>query len=73
MWQKFQGGTFNSFSLNHKLFPVNYGFINCQYKSTSMLHKGFPPQKFCHIATCISCTTNSAAFKFDIYRQVAIY
>ena len=31
------GETSRSFSLNHKSFPVNYGLVNQQYKSTEML------------------------------------
>ena len=33
----FKGENFCSFSLNHKCFPTNYGLVDWQCKSTSML------------------------------------
>ena len=33
----FGGTTFHSFSRNCNSFPMNYGLVNRQYKSTSML------------------------------------
>ena len=39
--QNVRGVKLSWFSLNHESFPTNYGLVNWQYKSTSML-----PQKF---------------------------
>ena len=65
IWQNVRGGNFRSFSLNRKCFPMNYGLVNWQCKSTCMLHV---PQKF--LREWQFCTLTTKVFPLESF---AIY
>ena len=64
----FEGDNFCGFSLNRESFPMNYGFVDLQYKPTSML-----PQKFSRES--LFCTLTMKVFpleRFAVYSKMRL-
>ena len=62
----YEGGNFCRFSLNRGCIPTNYGLVDWQCKSTSMLPQKFSPN-------WKVCTLTAKVFPLEIFIVYSIY
>ena len=66
--------SFHGFSLNRKCFPMNYGLVNWQCKSTSMLVRKFSCEwQFCTLSTKVFPLESFAVYGITHYQCACVY